>query len=140
MPGGSGAHGPHRTAVGSQAAHRPGCRLRTPGAATWGGGVRRARRTNLILNPCPAVCPGLCREPSVRRPGHDQPACTSSARGIPTEVVLDEGDGRPARCVVSLDNLGEAWKAMLTGHLTTLGPDRMREVCQALSAAVGCGP
>jgi predicted transcriptional regulator len=57
-----------------------------------------------------------------------------------TEVVLDEDDGMPVRCVVSLDNLGDAWKAMLTGHVTTLGPDRMREVCQALSIAVGCGP
>jgi mRNA interferase MazF len=65
---------------------------------------------------------------------------TRTIRGIPTEVVLDEGDGMPARCVVSLDNLGDAWKAMLTEHLTTLGPDRMREVCQALSVAVGCGP
>jgi mRNA interferase MazF len=41
-------------------------------------------------------------------------------RGIPTEVVLDEGDGPPARCVVSLDNLGDAWKAMLTEQLTTV--------------------
>ena len=65
---------------------------------------------------------------------------TRTIRGIPTEVVLDEDDGMPVRCVVSLDNLGDAWKAMLTGHVTTLGPDRMREVCQALSIAVGCGP
>ena len=65
---------------------------------------------------------------------------TRTIRGIPTEVVLDEDDGMPVRCVVSLDNLGDAWKAMLTEHVTTLGPDRMREVCQALSIAVGCGP
>jgi mRNA interferase MazF len=65
---------------------------------------------------------------------------TRTIRGIPTEVVLDEHDGMPVRCVVSLDNLGDAWKAMLTEHLTTLGPDRMQEVCQALSIATGCGP
>jgi mRNA interferase MazF len=65
---------------------------------------------------------------------------TRTIRGIPTEVVLDEDDGMPVRCVVGLDNLGDAWKAMLTEHVTTLGPDRMREVCQALSIAVGCGP
>jgi mRNA interferase MazF len=59
-------------------------------------------------------------------------------RGIPTEVVLDEDDGMPVRCAVSLDNLGDAWKAMLTEQITTLGPTRMREVCQALDIAVGC--
>jgi mRNA interferase MazF len=64
---------------------------------------------------------------------------TRTIRGIPTEVVLDEDDGMPVRCVVSLDNLGDAWKAMLTEYLTTLRPDRMREVCQALNVAVGCG-
>ncbi|MGH8898163.1 MAG: type II toxin-antitoxin system PemK/MazF family toxin [Egibacteraceae bacterium] len=59
-------------------------------------------------------------------------------RGIPTEVVLDEEDGMPARCAVSLDNLGEAWKVMLVDPVTTLGYDRMRQVCQALSQALGC--
>ena len=59
-------------------------------------------------------------------------------RGIPTEVVLDEDDGMPKRCAVSLDNLGEAWKAMLVEHVTTLTPRRMQEVCDALNAAVGC--
>ena len=63
---------------------------------------------------------------------------TRRLRGIPTEVVLDAEDGMPTRCAVSLDNLGEAWKAMLTEHITTLGHDRMLEVCRALQAAVGC--
>jgi mRNA interferase MazF len=65
---------------------------------------------------------------------------TRTVRGIPTEVVLDEDDGMPVRCVVSLDNLGDAWNAMLTEQVTTLRPERMREVCQALSVALGCGP
>lgn len=59
-------------------------------------------------------------------------------RGIPTEVVLDENDGMPTRCAVSLDNLGEAWKAMLVDHVTTLPQERMRDICIALDAAVGC--
>lgn len=59
-------------------------------------------------------------------------------RGIPTEVVLDDDDGMPARCAVSLDNLGEAWKALLTDRVTTLGPERMRQVCDALRIATGC--
>lgn len=59
-------------------------------------------------------------------------------RAIPTEVILDEGDGMPTRCAVSLDNLGDAWKAMLVDHVTTLKPARMGAVCDALDAAVGC--
>jgi mRNA-degrading endonuclease toxin of MazEF toxin-antitoxin module len=51
---------------------------------------------------------------------------------------LDGDDGMPVECVVSLDNLGEAWKALLTEHVTTLSPDRMRQVCRALSVAAGC--
>lgn len=60
-------------------------------------------------------------------------------REIPTEVVLDEDDGMPVRCAVSLDNLGGAWKAMLIEHVTTLTPVRMQDVCTALNTAVGCG-
>jgi mRNA interferase MazF len=61
-----------------------------------------------------------------------------TVRGIPTEVVLDEDDGMPGRCAVSLDNLGEAWKAVLTERVTTLRAERMREVCEALKVAVDC--
>lgn len=61
---------------------------------------------------------------------------TRQVRDIPTEVALDEDDGMPGPCVVTLDNLGEAWKAMLVDHVTTLDHDRMREVCAALSVAV----
>jgi mRNA interferase MazF len=60
-------------------------------------------------------------------------------RGIPTEVILDENDGMPTECAVSLDNLGDARKALLIQHVTTLKPERMNEVCQALNIAVGCG-
>ena len=63
---------------------------------------------------------------------------TRKARGIPTEVPLNGDDGMPAECVVTLDNLGEAWKALLTEHVTTLSPNRMREVCRALEVSTGC--
>jgi mRNA interferase MazF len=59
-------------------------------------------------------------------------------RGIPTEVVLDEEDGMPARCAISLDNLGDAWKALLSERITRLGEDQMARVCSALAIAVGC--
>ena len=63
---------------------------------------------------------------------------TRVIRDIPTEVVLETDDGMPTRCAVTLDNIGEAWKAMLVDRVTTLTPTRMREVCDALDTAVGC--
>ena len=54
------------------------------------------------------------------------------------EVVLETDDGMPTRCAVTLDNIGEAWKAMLVDRVTSLTPTRMREVCDALDTAVGC--
>ena len=59
-------------------------------------------------------------------------------RGIPTEVHLDEDDGMPTRCAVSLDNLNDVWQAMLTQRVTTLSRGRMAQVCTALAIAVGC--
>ena len=47
-------------------------------------------------------------------------AITRRVRGIPTEVALDEDDGMPTRCAVTLDNLGDAWKGTLVDRVTTL--------------------
>ena len=63
---------------------------------------------------------------------------TTQRRGLPTEVDLDEDDGVPRSCVVALDNLQTMRSAHLVGYVTTLGPDRMAEVCQALRIAVDC--
>ena len=63
---------------------------------------------------------------------------TTTARGIPTEVALDGEDGMPKPCVLSLDNIGPVRKVHLTRRITTLGPARMAEVCQALTRATDC--
>jgi mRNA interferase MazF len=63
---------------------------------------------------------------------------TRTRRGIPTEVGLDEADGMPQACVLALDNLRQVRPSYLTRRITALGPERMREVCQALHAAVDC--
>lgn len=63
---------------------------------------------------------------------------TSVRREIPTEVVLDEDDGMPRACVVSLDNVATTPTAYLSDRITRLGPDRMHEVCRALAHATGC--
>lgn len=63
---------------------------------------------------------------------------TTRGRNIPTEVRLDEDDGMPRPCVVTLDNVRTVPQAYLTASVTALGPERMAEVCQALRVAVDC--
>lgn len=63
---------------------------------------------------------------------------TSVVRHVPTEVALDESDGMPRACVVSLDNVQVERVALLTERITRLGPERMSEVCTALAVATGC--
>lgn len=63
---------------------------------------------------------------------------TTRVREIPTEVALDAADGVPEACVVSLDNIQPLSKALLIERVTRLRPERMAEVCRALSVAVDC--
>jgi mRNA interferase MazF len=63
---------------------------------------------------------------------------TTRRRGNPIEVALDEHDGMPRPCVVSLDNLRTVPQAYLHRAITRLGPERMDEVCRALKIAVDC--
>jgi mRNA interferase MazF len=64
---------------------------------------------------------------------------TRTVRGIPTEVTLDEGDGMPSSCALTLDNLTVVSRASLGSRITTLTSERMTEVCTALGVAVACG-
>lgn len=59
-------------------------------------------------------------------------------RDIPTHVPLDESDGMPHACALALDNTFSPRKALLTRRITKLGPERMDEVCRALTAATSC--
>jgi mRNA interferase MazF len=63
---------------------------------------------------------------------------TTRIRDIPTEVVLTpEEDGVATECAVNLDNIQTIQKANLDGFLTTLLPERMREVGAAIEFALG---
>lgn len=64
---------------------------------------------------------------------------TRTVRGIPTEVALDEGDGMPGPCALSLDNTALMPKAYLVQRLCRLDIAKMGEVCRALRIATGCG-
>ena len=63
---------------------------------------------------------------------------TRTIRGIPTEVHLDEADGMPGPCVLSLDNVSLVRPALCVERITTLGPETMRAVCDALGHATDC--
>ena len=64
---------------------------------------------------------------------------TRTVRGISTEVVLDEGDGMPTRCVVNLDNIFTVSKQVLAEYITTLSPAKIAQVDRAMVFALGLG-
>lgn len=63
---------------------------------------------------------------------------TTRVRGLPTEVHLDADDGLPEPCVASLDNVQPLAASLLVECVSALGPERMREICQALAVATDC--
>ncbi len=65
--------------------------------------------------------------------------CTTTIRGLPSEVVLEPGeDPVPQRSAVNLDSLESVSVGLLVERLGRLGDERMRVVCAALAVAVGC--
>ena len=63
---------------------------------------------------------------------------TTTWRGVPTEVPLDETDGMKAPCAVNLHNLMTVPQEHLGNWVTTLSPNRMAVICEALRFAVDC--
>lgn len=63
---------------------------------------------------------------------------TRTIREIPTEVVLDQRDGMPEDCALSLDNVTTMPKELFRERITRLSVERMTDVCRALSLASGC--
>jgi mRNA interferase MazF len=65
--------------------------------------------------------------------------CTTTIRGLPSEVLLEPGeDPVPLPSVVNLDAVESVALAKLVERLGRLGDDRMRQICQALAIAVAC--
>ncbi len=65
--------------------------------------------------------------------------CTTTIRGLPTEVRLEPGDDPiPRTSVVNLDSVESVSVATLVERVGRLGDARMREVCDALALAVAC--
>ena len=66
--------------------------------------------------------------------------CTTTIRGLPGEVVLEPGDDPFARhCVANVDSIESGALDVLTERIGRLADVRMRQLCEALEVAVGCG-
>jgi mRNA interferase MazF len=63
---------------------------------------------------------------------------TSTIRGVPSEVLLDEEDGMSAPCAVNLHNAVTVSQQRLGKPVTQVSSARMREICSALHFTLGC--
>jgi mRNA interferase MazF len=65
--------------------------------------------------------------------------CTTTIRGIPTEVPLEpKDDPIPRASVVNLDSAESVSVGTLVERVGRLSDERMRQVCDALGIAVAC--
>jgi mRNA interferase MazF len=64
---------------------------------------------------------------------------TSTIRGVPSEVALNEEDGMKAPCAVNLHNAVTVSQNRLGRRVAQLSSLRMREICSALHFSLGCG-
>jgi mRNA interferase MazF len=63
---------------------------------------------------------------------------TSTIRGVPSEVVLDEADGMRRPCAANLHNVVTVSQHRLGKRVARLSNVRMGEICAALRFAIGC--
>jgi mRNA interferase MazF len=63
---------------------------------------------------------------------------TSTIRGVPSEVVLNEEDGMKSPCAVNLHNAVTVSQQRLGKRVGQLTSVRMNEVCAALRFSLGC--
>ncbi len=67
--------------------------------------------------------------------------CTTTIRGLPSEVVLEPGEDPIARrSAVNLDSVESVSLAVLVERIGRLSDARMRQICAALEIAVDCQP
>jgi len=82
----------------------------------------------------------LSRDAAIPRLGRAVVApCTTTIRGLPSEVVLEPGDDPvPRRSAVNLDSVESVSVSPLVTRLGRLADSRMHEICGALEVAVDC--
>lgn len=82
----------------------------------------------------------LSRDAAIPRLGRALVApCTTTLRGLASEVVLEPGDDPiPRRCAVNLDSVESASVGVLVERIGRLSDERMSQICAALEIAVDC--
>lgn len=82
----------------------------------------------------------LSRDAAIPRLGRALVApCTTTIRGLMSEVVLEPGEdpiGR--RSAVNLDSIESVSVGVLIERIGVLNVERMEEICRALAVAVDC--
>ena len=63
---------------------------------------------------------------------------TSTIRGVPSEVVLNEDDGMKSPCAVNLHNAVTVSQQRLGRRVAHLSAARMNEICAAVRFSLGC--
>src|SRR5215469_18817458 len=63
---------------------------------------------------------------------------TSTIRGVPSEVVLDEQDGMKRVCAINLHNAITLSQDRLGKRIAHLSSERMNQICAALRFSLGC--
>lgn len=63
---------------------------------------------------------------------------TSTIRGVPSEVALNEEDGMKKPCAVNLHHVVTISRQRLGRRVARLNSARMAEVCEALYFSLGC--
>ena len=63
---------------------------------------------------------------------------TSTIRGVPSEILLNEEDGMKSPCAVNLHNAVTVSQERVGKRLAQLSAARMDEVCAALRFSLGC--
>ncbi len=97
------------------------------GEVWWGEHPEAGRRPYLILSRDASI---PVRQRVVVAP------TTRTMRNIPSEVAVDEDDGLPSPCAISLDNITTVPRYQLTERICVLSPERLHDVCAALTTAV----
>jgi mRNA interferase MazF len=65
--------------------------------------------------------------------------CTTTIRGIPTEIQLEPAeDSVPRASAVNLDSVENVSVGTLVERLGRLSDERMRQICAALAIATAC--
>ena len=63
---------------------------------------------------------------------------TSTIRGVPSEVVLNESDGMKKPCAVNLHNMVTVSQQRLGKRVARLSNIRLTEICAAARFSLGC--